>query len=163
MATKAERIVAGDLKVPKEVEQLMIDATENSNRVADGIEEAVESGELRDNVHRFAVEEALTEAGAADEPTDDQEKLISAYQEGGLTAATFREHSGLASDEARDRAQEVADDWLEGSTYAYSFHVLDDDSVLAIYVEQVGKEPKLKAFEDLSATRNWHPVRNPEA
>jgi hypothetical protein len=160
--SKAEKIAAGSVKAPAQIEEAKQDVIEASDRVEAGIEESLKTGELRDNVHRFAVQDALAEAAAADEPTEEQEKLLQEYESGGLHAASFREHSGLTADEARERADEVAEDWFEGTTYAYRFEVLDDDSVLAVYVTKAGEEPQLKAFPDMDATRGWHPVRNPE-
>ena len=81
------------------------------------------------------------------------------------TAAGIREQlrlGGLA-DGAPERAQELAEDWLEGSTYAYSFHPMDDDSVVAVYVEKEGGKVKYEAFESMAATQGWHPVRAPKS
>lgn len=163
--TKAQKIVSGEIKVPKEVAEGLERDAANAQRMADGITEALDGPELRDRVHLDTVRSKLTgvlgERAAGETPDDEGLKLIEAYETGGLTQAAMRKHSGLKNDEATAKAREVAEDWLDGSTYSYSFYPQDDGSVVVTYCVRAGEKAKLKAFGSTGETRGWHPVRNP--
>ena len=159
--TQAEKIAksgkaTGDLK----------DAVENvqaaAKQQAEGIRTALKTGELRNRVH---VEEVMRYAAQADTEEDTSEiakKALSAVERGEVTENNARNYSGMNAEQARDRAEEVAEEWLETGCYAYRFEQLDDGSVLAVFVTGEDAEPEFVAFADMAETAGWHPTRAPK-
>jgi hypothetical protein len=153
VATHAEEIKAGKRKPTPAVQDAIDSVTETAESHANGIKNALASGELRIRAY-----EEVVKAKAA----DGDEKAAELLASDRPTPLDLKEASGMSKDEAAERAQAVHDDWLDGSTYAYQFLDLEDGSRIVVYKTSADSKVEFEAFPDGKEPAGWHPRKAQE-